>query len=414
MLRLLAGVLLLICLVSVAGSQTKRKARLKQLSASQDPGHQQFLFINGIRFSSPRGFNTRLAKTTNEVIYVPHSKYDLGIFVVASDTPVNKETIERVSALLASYLFPSETARYSWKEITEGYKKVSQFETGGGMLQGFNGQQRAMVQFRSIEVKRRQVTTGYIFGLGRGNEAKHLFEQNLGGLSMPGWYAQAHILASLTGEKYSQINPGTEIIGTLVEAPPAMPSDEPKKTLDMGQLDGLNYVNEFFGLSLSIPRDWLVVSSQTRTQIGEDSKKLLESSDPAKKAAISSSIDRSTPLLALTKLPAGQSNNASLLMIAERIPSPEIKNGADVLHAMKKVMSGTNFNVEFQGDINTEQIGGSDFAVATIKNVSPYGTFMQKIYVTVSNDYALQLFFTYSDETDLQTFDVVMRSIKFK
>jgi hypothetical protein len=43
-----------------------------------------------------------------------------------------------------------------------------------------------------------------------------LFElKGVGGMSMPGWYAQAHILASVTGEKYEDINPGTEIIGTL-------------------------------------------------------------------------------------------------------------------------------------------------------------------------------------------------------
>ena len=32
---------------------------------------------------------------------------------------------------------------------------------------------------------------------------------------MPGWYAQAHIIASVTGEKYEQINPGTVISGPI-------------------------------------------------------------------------------------------------------------------------------------------------------------------------------------------------------
>jgi hypothetical protein len=38
-------------------------------------------------------------------------------------------------------------------------------------------------------------------------------------MSMPGWYAQAHVIASITGEKYERINPGTEIIGTPLKKP---------------------------------------------------------------------------------------------------------------------------------------------------------------------------------------------------
>jgi hypothetical protein len=49
-------------------------------------------------------------------------------------------------------------------------------------------------------------------------DAKWLFDlDGSAGMSMPGWYAQAHIIASVTGEKYERINPGTE----LIAVPPA-------------------------------------------------------------------------------------------------------------------------------------------------------------------------------------------------
>jgi hypothetical protein len=65
----------------------------------------------------------------------------------------------------------------------------------------------------------REVLVGYITQLGNDhNEARYLFEQEGAcGMSMPGWYAQAHILASITGEKYEQINPGTSIIAEPVK-----------------------------------------------------------------------------------------------------------------------------------------------------------------------------------------------------
>lgn len=193
-----------------------------------------------------------------------------------------------------------------------------------------------------------------------------------------------------------------------------LPATVQTQRLDLGQLNGVDCVNSFFGLSLSVPRDWQVVGSERSDQIGEEAKKMLVAENQRKQAQVNESIDRSTSLLSLTKLPAGQPGNASFMLIAERIPSPAIRNGEDVLHALERLAKGTNFKVEFQGGIRTESIGGAEFGVATIKSTSPYGVFMQKIYVTVKNDYGLQLFFTYLDEADLPTFDAIVKSVKLK
>ena len=40
-----------------------------------------------------------------------------------------------------------------------------------------------------------------------------------------------------------------------------------QKPIDLGQLDGVNYVNQTFGLSLSIPREWVVVTAQSRPNL---------------------------------------------------------------------------------------------------------------------------------------------------
>jgi hypothetical protein len=182
----------------------------------------------------------------------------------------------------------------------------------------------------------------------------------------------------------------------------------------MGHLEGGVYVNDFFGLSLSVPRDWEVISAQRRGELIEESKKALRGQDQKKQAQVNASIERSTILLSMTKFPAGQPSNAAFMLIAERIPSPSIRSGFDVLRAVEALAKGTNFTVEFQGGVRTEQIGGADFGVATIKNSSPYGVFMQKAYVTTKNGYALQFFYTYLDEADLPTLDSIIKSVKVK
>ena len=192
------------------------------------------------------------------------------------------------------------------------------------------------------------------------------------------------------------------------QAPPAVVET---KNLDRGQLDGLNYRNNFFGLSLSVPPTWIVVSAERTKAIVEETGKVV-TADQNKKAQIDASMERSALLLSLTKVPAGQPNNAAFMLIAERMPSPSVKTGADVVELMKKTFTGTNFNIEFQGDTQTERIGGADFAVATVKNTSPSGTFMQKIYVTTKNGYALELFYTYTDDADLAAYNSIVNTMK--
>jgi hypothetical protein len=206
--------------------------------------------------------------------------------------------------------------------------------------------------------------------------------------------------------------PGTNVFaqsGTGVITAPAPVIDA--KSLDRGQLDGVNYRNTYFGLSLSVPPTWIVVSAERTKAIVEETGKVV-TADQKKKAQIDASMERSALLLSLTKVPAGQPNNAAFMLIAERMPSSSVKTGVDVVELMKKTFTGTNFNIEFQGDIQTERIGGADFAVATVKNTSPSGTFMQKIYVTTKNGYALELFYTYTDEADLAAYNSIVNTMK--
>jgi hypothetical protein len=214
------------------------------------------------------------------------------------------------------------------------------------------------------------------------------------------------------------------LIGVLSFATPALAqrgSDDPPPparaptvaavSVDMGRLEGENYSNNFFGLSLSIPGDWVIVSAPRREAITAELRSKIEG-DQKKQDQLDDSIQRSIVLLSLTKLPTGEPGNAAVMLVAERLPRPSIKTGADVIGLMKESFKGTNVTVEFQGEVQTERIGGADFGVVTTKITAPNGTFMQKDYVTTKNGYALELFYTYLDDADLPVLDSIVKSVK--
>lgn len=206
----------------------------------------------------------------------------------------------------------------------------------------------------------------------------------------------------------------SQTFGQATGARPApSPSVVTQRALDMGRLAGVNYVNDFFGLSFSIPGDWIVVQGRNK-EIAEASKKLVANEEAKKRAEYERSIEQSTVLLGLTRVPAGAPNNASLNVIAERVRSPAIRNGVDALRSMEAMSKGTSILVEFTNGIRSETINGVAFGVAMVKNTSPSGIFMQKVYMMIRNGYGLEFFFTYQDPAHLTTFDTFMKTVKIK
>ena len=200
--RVVAGTaFLLLCLSYVAA----------QLP-SQDPGHKEDAQVAGVNFSVPNDFN--LEKSAEpRIAFMRHKKYDLALFVAVPESAADDNYLTSLANSLVSVMSPNEK-NFRWKMLLDGPdNKVSKFQTASGSSKGFNGKKFFQTHYITVKVKDQQILVGYITQLGQhGNDQKFLFElEGIGGASMPGWYAQAHILASVTGEKYAQINPGTVI-----------------------------------------------------------------------------------------------------------------------------------------------------------------------------------------------------------
>lgn len=183
---------------------------------SQDPGSKQKTAIDGVKFSVPRNFNLE-ASSDPRVAFMRHEKYDLALFV-ALPNKTDDNYLTALSNTLVSQLFPTEK-EFRWKlSPLDEDGKVSRFQTVSGSTKGFNNKRAFQTHFIAIKVDGREILVGYIIQIGQwNNDAKALFErEEESGMSMPGWYAQAHTIASITGEKYKEINPGTVIKGSPV------------------------------------------------------------------------------------------------------------------------------------------------------------------------------------------------------
>ena len=187
---------------------------------SQDPGSKENSEIAAVKFSVPKGYDLE-PSTDSRVAFMRHNKYDLALFVAVPDK-VDDTYLTALSNTLATQLFPAEKD-FRWKLLPddEDEEKVSQFQTATGATKGFNNKRLFQTHYITVGVNSRTILVGYITQLGQqSNNAKWLFEQKgISGMSMPGWYAQAHVLASITGEKYEQINPGTSIRAEPVSRP---------------------------------------------------------------------------------------------------------------------------------------------------------------------------------------------------
>jgi hypothetical protein len=184
---------------------------------SQDPGHKEYSEVAGVKFSVPKRFVVQKPSTQN-VAFMLRAEYGLGLFVAVPDGPVNDRYLTDLSNVLASKLLPKEPG-FQWKLFSEtSSTKVSDFQIGRGNTKGLNGKKLVQTTYILVEVKGRRVLVGYITTHGHDTDAKWLFDlDGSAGMSMPGWYAQAHIIASVTGEKYERINPGTELIAVPPE-----------------------------------------------------------------------------------------------------------------------------------------------------------------------------------------------------
>lgn len=212
--------------------------------------------------------------------------------------------------------------------------------------------------------------------------------------------------------------PGQAQSGGPPPPPPPAPKETPPAPIDPGRLEGSRYVNDFFGVSLSVPEGWAVQDSSRRRAMVEKGRELAESSaDERKRAAIEAGLTRVTVLVSAYKYPPNAPApgfNANFTFLAERIPTAVVKTGADYFDLMLRTVQGSQMKMEPTGAGYTVKAGGREFYVRDVRVTYPWGVAAERFSVTLAKNYALVIGYVYMDQEDVKTFDELMRSVTFK
>ncbi|MET0646749.1 MAG: hypothetical protein ABW208_09015 [Pyrinomonadaceae bacterium] len=190
--------------------------------------------------------------------------------------------------------------------------------------------------------------------------------------------------------------------------------------VSQGRLEGGTYTNDFFRISFSTPRGWVAQDMATRQALLESGKKIFEEGKGTakEKTGMEASMQRTVFLLSVSKYdlsaPPPGAFNAQLSFLAERIPTAVIKTGGDYLTQMMRVAKISSATLELTGPIRTERVGRVSFAAADAKLTIGASVVAQKYFATVRDGYALLFAFSYVDETDVQAFEELIKSVRFK
>jgi hypothetical protein len=202
--------------------------------------------------------------------------------------------------------------------------------------------------------------------------------------------------------------------GTVSQEPP--PPPPPAPAVDAGTITDSTYVNDYFGMRMTIPEGWNVYDAQGKRMIMESGRKQITAGDKKIQDGLDASIARTVNLLTASKLPQNEAGpgNAIFACGAEPVPRSVIKTGEDYLIRMKQLFKYSKETPQVEQDISSEKINGADFGVLTLRFESPGVTVRQKYWVIPKRDYALFCVSTYTNEADRLLMNKAMSSIKFQ
>jgi hypothetical protein len=171
-----------------------------------DPGRNVSSTISGIRYSVPKGYKLEKSGAPNSAFL--RGKNATAIFLKVSEAQPNSNELTEIASAAATQFLPSERS-FKWKPTGVDSDAASKFEVAGG---GAKGQSQAkktvQVFYKVVKTQAKFITVGYIMEFGDETPAQSDFDFNADGslgASMPAWYALAHVMVSLTHEKYDEV-----------------------------------------------------------------------------------------------------------------------------------------------------------------------------------------------------------------
>jgi hypothetical protein len=187
------------------------------------------------------------------------------------------------------------------------------------------------------------------------------------------------------------------------------------KEVSLGVTESGSYKNEFFGLSLTFPKEWVFEDADQMLKLMEAGQEVVAGNDKAKKKMLDLAQTKTLNLLMASQFPLDSGKSGpSAIAVAEKISMLQgIKDGKDYLESSKKQMVATKLPYEFE-EVKSVKVGGKDMDVMKVSINTGAAVVNQEYYSKIIEGYAFNLILTYVDDASKAETDKILESISFK
>ncbi|MFM9279712.1 hypothetical protein [Paenibacillus jiagnxiensis] len=192
--------------------------------------------------------------------------------------------------------------------------------------------------------------------------------------------------------------------------------NEEYQTIDPGKVENGTYSNDYFGISLNFPEEWLVMDTEALNGVMEAGADTIHSDSTSKKKALERVQQRALNLFGASQFPMGESDtNASIMVLAQRINGPRDNySGADNLEAVKRGFMEAELPYEF-GPITSAAVGGKTFDVMKITaDLDDNETVTEYTYTILLDDYIFNILTVSYDDESQAVVQKIIDSVTFK
>jgi hypothetical protein len=191
---------------------------------------------------------------------------------------------------------------------------------------------------------------------------------------------------------------------------------KPSEEIGYGTIVNGVYKNDYFSMSIEVPKNWFVQSEAAQKQLIETGSNLISSEDENLKRVLKEVEKQTVSMFSFFKFEPGAPVpfNPSIISVAERMSHmPGVKRGSDYHYHAKKLLELAPADYEFPNEIYTKVISGVSFDVMPTKVTVSNRIVYQEYYAARVNDYVLALILSYSSDSELDELSNIINRLEF-
>jgi hypothetical protein len=187
--------------------------------------------------------------------------------------------------------------------------------------------------------------------------------------------------------------------------------------IDSGTIENSVYRNRYFGLTVTIPKNWSIQSEESNKELSEMGTKMVAGENKNLERTLNAANEKqSLFLFSAFQHPLGTPviYNTNISCVAEKVSHmPGIRRGSDYLFHARKILEMSKLEISFGEKITTENLGGIEFDVMSV--VFPFGELAlnQKYYAAVIKGYAVSFIISYVNEEGESSLQKILQTVKF-